>query len=285
MSEDKSVFEKYLPHGVAAVGVAIALVSYQQSSELSVADYAERIRSNELSIQNSTEQLKTATGELQAISTRIEALGRGANQEDLLQRLSDVQERLATLEAAPVGSGGRAPTAEEVAAVLVRDYAAQLTGPAGPQGQKGDKGDTGPQGAAGAGGGGGDPTRPITISADFTTDYPAQFWPWTKVDLLGCKNGSKVTCSFLATPSEDFQLGTRPSEQRIALTDGTWIAGGAITINNYRDSNWASATLSEGIPTKFDVEFLTQDSGDGVLALELHMKGKKISWKNVAYSN
>lgn len=125
-----------------------------------MADYAERIRSNELSIQNSTEQLKAATGELQAISTRIETLGRSANQEDLLQRLSDVQDRLATIEAAPVGNGGRAPTAEEVAAVLVREYAAQLTGPAGPQGPKGEKGDTGAQGAVGAGGGGGDPTRP-----------------------------------------------------------------------------------------------------------------------------
>lgn len=103
--------------------------------------------------------------------------------------------------------------------------------------------------------------------------------------MLGCKNGGKVTCSFLATPTEDFPFDTFAEYQRIAQTDGTWVTGGAITINNRRDTARTRSMLSEGIPTKFDVEFLTQDSGDGVLALELTMRGQKISWKNVAYSN
>ena len=172
----------YVPHGIAGVSAIIAMLSFQQSSELSVADYAERIRSNELSIQSSAERLQETAGDLEQLAGRIEDRQAQREIEALQSQVDNLQSQIKALQDRPAGSS---VSAEQIAALLARDYADQLRGPAGP---KGDTGPTGPKGKDGVASAGttGHAAAQVVIDDSFTSNYEEQYAGEVKVTLPGC---------------------------------------------------------------------------------------------------
>ncbi len=269
--------------GAATGGaVLISYATYQQQSDSGVAAYAERIRANEMSIQNSTTKLEDAATDLKTLTQRLESVASITQNAVVRAELDEIADRLKALENRP--SSGGAASAEQVAEILARDYADVLRGPRGERGPAGPQGAEGPAGAAGTSDGTGDPTRPIQISANFESDFPAQYWGGSKTELLGCKNGGgKIQCSFILTPDEDLTFSNHADYNRIALSDGSFATASRITLAGDSSGSWVKVPLIAGIPSRYDVVFSVTDNAEGVLLLELG-DNSKISWRNVPYS-
>lgn len=277
-------FRDYIPHTIAAIGAGVAIISLSQSSELSVADYAERIRANEKSVEANEKQITVAASELKVLATR---LGNMSPSEDLgavNTQIAEIVARLGDIEARPVATGS--VSAEAVAAILARDYADELRGPVGP---KGETGAQGPAGPAGAGTGTTlDPRAPIVIDASFTSDYEVKRWgSKTEVKLLGCSGGGgTVACDFLATNvgNETYKFTVRSEETKIALPSGVLVYGDNTTMNG-STSNWGrSSSMIPGVPIRFSVEYQTgSETPTGLLALQLGTDGgNNVLWREIA---
>lgn len=272
--------------GAATGGaVLISYATYQQQSDSSVASYAERIRANEMSIQNSTTKLEDAATDLKTLTQRLESVASITQNAVVRAELDEIADRLKALENRP-SSGGSA-SAEQIAEILARDYADVLRGPRGergPAGPQGAEGPAGPAGAAGTSGGAGDPTRPIQITATFESDFPAQYWGGSKTELLGCKNsGGQIVCSFVLTPDEDTRFRTEASKNRIALSNGTFVSSSKVELGGKSSTGSIESQLVSGIPSRYQVYFNASDNAEGLLMVELG-DNSKISWRNVPYS-
>ena len=282
---------EYVPHGIAGVSAVFAVFAFQQSSELSVADYAERIRSNELSIQSSAERLRDTAGDLEKLATRIEAKEDQRDVQSLLARLQDIETELQELRDRPVTSGG-AVSAEEVAAILARDYAEQMRGPAGPKGDtgaRGPQGERGPKGEAVASGsvGNGQARSAITIDAAFSSNYEVKFVDTVQFTLLGCSaTGPRAECTLLLEQTGDTNQVLRfwTQNTRAALPSAEWVGAASIAIGGGGTNTFHSIDLAAGIPTKISFGFNLPSAGhDGLLALEVGADSRPdlVTWKNV----
>lgn len=209
-------------------------------------------------------------------------------------RIGELEAKIAELSKSNGLSATVAP--EEVAAVLARDYAYQLTGPQGPAGPRGEagpvgpKGDTGPAGPKGADGtsvGIEDPSGPIVIAPEtWQSDFPDQNWGATQVSLLGCSsNGRRIDCYLIARPGQDHKIDLWAKSTRAALQDGQWLQANEVTFGQ-KSSSRLVQNLSADIPTKFSFGFNSPvDPGDGLLQIEVVENYSKntIKWKSIPF--
>lgn len=282
---------EYIPHGIAGVSAVFAVFAFQQSSELSVADYAERIRSNELSIQSSAERLQDTASDLEKLAERIQSAEDKRDIQELRSAVSQLQTEVEKLKQRPVAAGTGA-SAEEVAAVLARDYAEELRGPAGPKGAKGERGlqgEQGPKGEAGSAGSGvtGQARGAIVIDASFSSNYEEKYVDAVKLTLLGCSaNGPRAECALLLEQTGGGNTNLRFWSQysRAALPSAEWVQAASVTIGGSEPDNFQTIDLVSGIPTKISFEFNLPSAGhDGLLALEIGAGSQPqlVTWKNV----
>lgn len=279
---------KTLGAGVAgAVATGIGIISFQQESAQAQADRAERIKGAEVRIEKVEMELNRKESELEKIADRLDVVSDRAGNESLRQELKALSLRLKAVESAP--SSGAGPTAEQVARVLMRDYADTLRGPVGPVGPKGDKGEPGAKGdkgeqGASVAGGAVNPRAPIKITTEYRSSFEDQYWKDARVSLIGCSGkGTRVKCNLMVFPEQDIQLNLFASAARVALPDGVFAWGAKVTLGN-QGGKRADLNLSGGVPTKLVYEFGLETGGhDGLLEIRLteHMSGEKLIWKDV----
>ncbi|MEZ5752554.1 MAG: hypothetical protein R3D60_11490 [Paracoccaceae bacterium] len=289
--------------GTGVVGVTVAFFALQQTSELSVADYAERIRANELSIQNNTDQLRNAASQLQTLAGRLESLSREANREDLLPALQEIQRRLTEVETRPAGGTTARVAVEDVAAVIASDYADLLrgepgpagprgpagpAGPVGPTGPEGPQGPRGPAGEASSAAGGGRADTPIIIETELPESFEPQVLGNSEIGLIGCtRTGTQVRCDFVLrlVSGQASEFGSWAEYTRIALQNGQWVEGSDATYNG-RTSTRIEIAMIPDVPVRLSIRY--QDagvSGEGLVALQFGQTNRShIVWRGVPFS-
>jgi len=267
----------------AAVTTGVGIMTFQQESAQAQADRAERIKGAEVRIEKVEMELDRKENELEKIADRLDVVSDRAGSESLRQELKAMSARLKAIESASAVAG--APTAEQVARILIRDYADVLRGPEGPRGATGAKGEKGEQGDAG--GGSANPNAPIAISTEYQSAFEDQYWGDARVSLIGCSGkGTRVKCSLVAFPEQEKFLNLFADRSRVALPNGVFAQGTAVTIGNQRSSR-VQETLSAGVPTKIEYEFALESGGhDGLLEIKLleYTTGEYLVWKNIPLS-
>ena len=108
---------------------------YQEKSEAERRTLEVRVARVEEKVKSSQDDLRSADTELRSMRERIEKVSNTTGDAALREELKDIAARLAVIESLPQGSGTLV-SAEQVAAVLMRDYADALRGPMGPVGPR-----------------------------------------------------------------------------------------------------------------------------------------------------
>lgn len=265
---------------IGAIGLWLGVQTFSRDTNLSIADYAERIKETEIRSLSNTDEIDKSAAELKGIAGELATLSRAMDAGAMNEQIAQIIARLDAVESRPAATATGGVTADEVAAVLARDYANRLRGPAGP---KGDAGPTGPAGTASSGAI--DPGAPIVIDATFSTQYDEMPWDQAKVMLLGCSGGGgSVTCDFVltGTGSANFRHYVYASHSRIALPSGEWVQGTRVTANG-NTSNRAELNMVPDIPVRVSVDYEGgSGAAEGLLALELGNSKVHPIWKNVA---
>jgi hypothetical protein len=149
--------------GVWAIGAAVAggafgilgsSIATTSSENLASLSYAERINTAEIQIDGMADTLAGLRSEIENQSVALAASPGDAVSPQVLARIVDLEAQLKAVQG-QLGATGGAPTAAEVAAVMVKDHADKLRGVQGEQGEPGPRGEAGPQGVPGVDGLGG----------------------------------------------------------------------------------------------------------------------------------
>ncbi|WP_211089789.1 collagen-like triple helix repeat-containing protein [Thalassobius vesicularis] len=285
--------------GIAVVSLVMSGTSLRQTNELSVADYAERIRENETRLKYVETGQSSATTKLDALTSRVASQTTVGDVELLRSKISQLEAELARVAELKT-SGGAGPSAEQVASVLANRYSEVLRGPDGPQGPQGPKGEAGPagpQGPAGAAGTGGATALPASDPAVraglvFTSDFPARQVGDMKIELVKCNNGgSSVSCEFQMTSSRE-ELGDwmpKAYNSYVALENSKWLEGDRVTILGVSD-NAVRHTFIKDIPVRVTMNFVSKGSisGSGLAHVKFCSGDNcrtKAEWSNVAFAS
>lgn len=282
-----------------AVPTVLWLADQQKESEAVRQSLEVRVARVEEKVKSSQDDLRLADSELRSMRERIEKVSSVTGDAALREELKDIAARLAVIEKTPQ-RGGSTVSAEQVAAVLMRDYAETLRGPMGPVGPRGTQGPVGPEGPQGPVGpagpkgedgeagaastGGTDPRRPIKITTEYRSDFEDQYWGSTRVSLIGCSGGgTRVTCNLVMFPEADAKVRLIYDYARIATPEADWVKGKSVSIGQTQGRD-VTSELSDGIPIRASVSFDLPNGGhEGLLALQFReiQSNATIEWRNV----
>lgn len=143
-----------------------------------------------------------------------------------------------------------------MAAVIVRDYADVLRGPAGPTCPTGIQDPTGAEGATVSSFSSSNPISLIVIKpTEWQTNYEDQYWNQTQVSLPGCSaKGRRIDCNFVMRPDQNTDVRVDGRKSRIALQNGKWVGANDVTIGQ-STSIVEEVSVAKNIPTRFSDGF------------------------------
>lgn len=250
-----------------------------REQDLSFSQFAAKISRLEADLEQMDEELAQKEQEIADLRSAM-----GAIDQSTPVDLAALENRLHQLENRPVGQGA-APSVEAVAAYLVNNHSEALRGPQGLPGPRGPIGAKGERGEPGAPGQTANPRAPIQVTTEFRSEYEDQYWGTTRVTLIGCAGrGQRITCKLILFPEADTNLRLWQQYSRLALPTAEWVTASDLSLGGEANSSFGSISLSQGIPTKLEVNFQLPNGGHkGLLALEIVAEQDvyKAAWKNV----